>query len=107
MTVNLISLWGLEVAVAFGLPRGLGWGATGVWWGRTLANLANGSLLGLWFGRGGRSTKTSNPSKWPMRNRDPVLVRKAQEGEYSSVGEALAERGIDPGTRVWNCASER
>ena len=52
MAVNLISLWGLEVAGALGLSRGLGWGATGVWWGRTLANLANGLLLGLWFRRG-------------------------------------------------------
>jgi Na+-driven multidrug efflux pump len=52
MAVNLISLWGVEVAVAFGLSRGLGWGATGVWWGRALANLVNGSLLGLWFRRG-------------------------------------------------------
>jgi putative MATE family efflux protein len=52
MAVNLISLWGLEVAVALGLSRGLGWGITGVWWGRTLASLANGSLLGLWFRRG-------------------------------------------------------
>jgi MATE family multidrug resistance protein len=49
MAVNLISLWGLEVAVAFGLSRGLGWGAMGVWWGRTLANLANGLLFWLWF----------------------------------------------------------
>jgi Na+-driven multidrug efflux pump len=52
MAVNLISLWGLEVAVALGLSQGLGWGIAGVWWGRTLANLANGSLLGLWFRRG-------------------------------------------------------
>jgi putative MATE family efflux protein len=52
MAVNLISLWGIEVAVAFGLSRGLGWGITGIWWGRALANLANGLLLGLWFRRG-------------------------------------------------------
>jgi putative MATE family efflux protein len=52
MAINLISLWGLEVAVAFGLSRGLGWGITGVWFGRTLANLANGLLFGLWFHRG-------------------------------------------------------
>jgi putative MATE family efflux protein len=52
MAVNLISLWGLEVAAALGLSQGLGWGLTGVWWGRMLANLANGSLLGLWFRRG-------------------------------------------------------
>ena len=51
MAVNLISLWGLEAAIALGLSRGLGWGATGAWWGRTPANLVNGSLLGLWFRR--------------------------------------------------------
>jgi Na+-driven multidrug efflux pump len=52
MTVKLISLGGLEAAIASGLLRGLGWGATGVWWGRTLANLANGLLFGLRFRRG-------------------------------------------------------
>jgi Na+-driven multidrug efflux pump len=52
MAANLVSLWGLEVAAAFGLSQGLGWGIIGVWWGRTLANLANGSLLALWFQRG-------------------------------------------------------
>jgi HEAT repeat protein/photosystem II stability/assembly factor-like uncharacterized protein len=35
-----------------------------------------------------------------MRGHDPVLVEEAQVGEDSSAGEALAERGIDPGTRV-------
>jgi Na+-driven multidrug efflux pump len=52
MAVNLISLWGVEVSLAYGLSRGLGWGIMGVWWGRALANLANGILLGLWFRRG-------------------------------------------------------
>jgi putative MATE family efflux protein len=52
MAVNLISLWGLEVALALGLSRGLGWGVTGVWWGRALANLANGLLFWLWFRQG-------------------------------------------------------
>ena len=58
MAANLVSLWGLEVALAFGLSRGLGWGITGVWWGRALANLANGFLLGLWF-RSGRWKRKS------------------------------------------------
>ena len=52
MGINLVSLWGMEVVLAWALARGLGWGATGVWWGRALANLANGLLLGLWFRRG-------------------------------------------------------
>jgi Na+-driven multidrug efflux pump len=50
--INLLSLWGVEVALAWVLSRGLGWGVTGVWWGRTAANLANGWLFGLWFRRG-------------------------------------------------------
>ena len=49
MTVNLFSLWGVEVVLAWVLSHGLGWGMTGVWWGRALANLANGLLFGLWF----------------------------------------------------------
>jgi putative MATE family efflux protein len=52
MTINLISLWGFEVLAAFGLSRWLGWGITGVWWGRALANLANGLGFGVWFRRG-------------------------------------------------------
>ena len=52
MSVNLLSLWGVEVVLAWVLSHGLGWGIAGVWWGRALANLANGLLLGLWFRRG-------------------------------------------------------
>ena len=52
MAINLLTLWGLELPLAFGLSRWLGLGATGVWWGRALANLANGLLFALWFLRG-------------------------------------------------------
>jgi putative MATE family efflux protein len=52
VAINLISLWGIEVAVGFGLSRWLGLGVTGVWWGRTIANLASGLLFALWFRRG-------------------------------------------------------
>jgi len=52
MAVNLITLWGLEVPVAFGLSRWLGLGVTGIWWGRVVANLANGLLFAFWFRRG-------------------------------------------------------
>lgn len=52
MSINLLSLWAVEVALAWALSRGLGWGVTGVWWGRTAANLMNGLLFGLWFRRG-------------------------------------------------------
>jgi Na+-driven multidrug efflux pump len=50
--INLLSLWGVEVAAAFILSQGLGLGVVGVWWGRALANLANGLLFGWSFLRG-------------------------------------------------------
>jgi putative MATE family efflux protein len=52
MAINLLSLWGMEVPVAYGLSRWLGLGVTGVWWGRVLANMANGLLFAFWFRRG-------------------------------------------------------
>jgi putative MATE family efflux protein len=57
MGINLLSLWAVEVALAWILSRGLGLGLDGVWWGRTFANLANGLLFGLWFRRGGWKNK--------------------------------------------------
>ena len=52
MMINLLSLWGTEVPVAFGLSRWLGLGVTGVFWGRAVANLANGLMFAFWFNRG-------------------------------------------------------
>jgi len=50
--INLLSLWGTEIPVAFGLSRWFGMGVTGVFWGRAIANLANGLLFAVWFNRG-------------------------------------------------------
>jgi putative MATE family efflux protein len=52
MVVNLITLWGVEVGLAFVLSRWVGMGASGVWWGRAAAGLANGLLFAIWFKRG-------------------------------------------------------
>ena len=52
MAINLLTLWGMELPVAYVLSRWLGWGPTGVWWGRAVANLANGLLFAIWFRRG-------------------------------------------------------
>ena len=49
MAINLLTLWGLEVPLAYGLSRWLGLGVAGVWWGRAVANLANGLLFAFWF----------------------------------------------------------
>ena len=52
MAINLLSLWGIEAPLAYGLSHWLGLGITGVWWGRAIANLINGSLFAFWFHRG-------------------------------------------------------
>jgi len=52
MAINLLTLWGMEVPVAYGLSRWLGLGITGVWWGRAIANMANGLVFAFWFRRG-------------------------------------------------------
>jgi putative MATE family efflux protein len=49
MVVNLPTLWAIEVPLAYGLSRWLGLGITGLWWGRAIANLANGLLFAIWF----------------------------------------------------------
>ena len=50
--VNLVTLWGLQLPVAFALSQGLGFGLAGIWLGRAVANAANGLLLAAWFRRG-------------------------------------------------------
>jgi putative MATE family efflux protein len=52
MVINLITLWGIEVGLAFVFSRWAGMGATGVWWGRAAAGLANGLFFAVWFKRG-------------------------------------------------------
>ncbi len=49
MIVNLLTLWGVEILLSYGLAYWAGWGVTGVWWGRAAANLADGALLAFWF----------------------------------------------------------
>ncbi|HEY68301.1 MAG: hypothetical protein DRI79_14635 [Chloroflexi bacterium] len=49
MVVNVLTLWGIEVPFAYGLSRWLGLGVVGIWWGRAIANLANGLLFAIWF----------------------------------------------------------
>jgi len=49
MFVNLLTLWGMEVPLSYGLSQWTGLGITGVWVGRALANTANGLLFALWF----------------------------------------------------------
>lgn len=50
--INLLTLWAMEVPIAFALSRWLALGITGIWWGRAIANVANGALFAVWFQRG-------------------------------------------------------
>ena len=52
MAINLITLWGMEVPFSFMLSRWTGLGASGVWMGRAIANIANGLFFAVWFLRG-------------------------------------------------------
>ena len=52
MAVNLLTLWGTEVPLSYGLALWAGMGVTGIWWGRGIANVANGLLFAFWFRRG-------------------------------------------------------
>lgn len=52
MIVNLLTLWGLEVPLAYGLAQWAGLGLEGVWIGRAISNMANGVLFFFWFRRG-------------------------------------------------------
>ncbi|HEY44314.1 MAG TPA: MATE family efflux transporter [Anaerolineae bacterium] len=52
MAINLLTLWGMEIPFAYGLSRWLALGILGVWWGRTIANVANGLFFFIWFRRG-------------------------------------------------------
>ncbi len=52
MFVNLLTLWGMEVPLSYGLSQWTGLGITGVWVGRAVANTANGLLFAFWFRRG-------------------------------------------------------
>jgi len=49
MVVNLVTLWGLEAPLAYGLARWTPLGLSGIWIGRAIANLANGLLFAIWF----------------------------------------------------------
>jgi len=49
MAVNLLTLWGLEAPLAYGLARWTSLGLSGIWAGRAIANLANGLLFAFWF----------------------------------------------------------
>jgi putative MATE family efflux protein len=49
MVVNLVTLWGLEAPLAYGLARWAGLGLNGIWIGRAIANAANGLLFVIWF----------------------------------------------------------
>lgn len=49
MSVNLLTLWGIEAPLSFVLSQWLGLGLRGIWLGLAAANMANGLLFIVWF----------------------------------------------------------
>jgi putative MATE family efflux protein len=52
MTINLLTLWGVEVPLSYLLSQVLGLDITGIWLGISTANLTNGLLFAYWFRKG-------------------------------------------------------
>ena len=52
MFINLGTLWGLQIPLAWLLSQVAGWGTTGLWVGVSAANVANGLIFAGWFLRG-------------------------------------------------------
>jgi putative MATE family efflux protein len=52
MVINLFTLWGLQIPLAWILSQALGWGTAGLWAGISAANVANGLIFAAWFLRG-------------------------------------------------------
>jgi putative MATE family efflux protein len=50
--INLLTLWGLQIPVAYVLSRWSGLGLVGIWWARAMANVANAALFAIVFRRG-------------------------------------------------------
>jgi putative MATE family efflux protein len=51
-SINLLTLWALQLPAAFLLSRWLSLGLKGIWWGRALSYVANGLFFVAWFWRG-------------------------------------------------------
>jgi putative MATE family efflux protein len=52
MVINLLTLWGIQIPLAWILSQVLGWGTSGLWAGISVANVANGLIFAFWFQRG-------------------------------------------------------
>jgi putative MATE family efflux protein len=52
MVINLITLWGIQIPLAWFLSQVLGLGTRGLWAGISAANVANGCIFAIWFRRG-------------------------------------------------------
>jgi putative MATE family efflux protein len=52
MLINLSTLWGVQIPLAWLLSQVAGWGTLGLWAGISAANVANGVIFAFWFHRG-------------------------------------------------------
>jgi putative MATE family efflux protein len=52
MVINLLTLWAVQIPMAWILARVVGWGTNGLWAGLCVANVCNGLVFAGWFLRG-------------------------------------------------------
>jgi Na+-driven multidrug efflux pump len=52
MVINLTTLWGVQIPVAYALANWTSLGTQGLWLGFAIANVVNGLLMAGWFLRG-------------------------------------------------------
>jgi len=52
MVINLVTLWGVQIPLAWILSQVADWGTTGLWAGISIANVFNGLTFAGWFLRG-------------------------------------------------------
>jgi len=52
MVINLLTLWGVQIPLAWILSQVAGWGTVGLWAGVSVANVCNGLIFAGWFLRG-------------------------------------------------------
>jgi Na+-driven multidrug efflux pump len=52
MVINLLTLWGVQIPLAWILSQVASWGTIGLWAGISVANVFNGLIFAGWFLRG-------------------------------------------------------
>jgi len=76
MVISLVSLWVLQVPLAFVLSRYEGLGVDGIWWSGPITNVVTAIVAYAWFARG--TWKTRRLARPPIRKEQEAVEAQAQ-----------------------------